>query len=204
MTDERDGQKYQIARINYQWIMTENLRYGQHIVEPNLPSDNGTAEYFLWGNSQEYLHYGGLYTYDEINHYSRGKDQTGICPPGWHIPDSKEWAEVLSIFPKNNADMSYYLGPGSPSGFNLQFLGMTAYSILDEPTFTWYPFQSVAYWCSNEAAPYLEDPDLFSRMVRFTASQWANEMVVYKFDDYWDERILANYCFYLRCFKDHD
>lgn len=202
LTDIRDGQKYQIARINYKWIMTDNLRYGQAIEAPKPSMDNDTIEFYYYRNMQDYELYGSLYTFDEINYYSLGKDTKGICPPGWHVPNREEWSEVLKIFP-HNADMNYYLGPDSPSGFNLRFNGFMYYTDPPDAKISWYPQSTVSYWCNDTPTPYLEDPDLFIYSIRFFQSKWEEKMLRYRFDDYWDERTLLRFACYLRCFKDN-
>ena len=101
MTDERDGQIYKIVTIGKQTWMAENLNY---------ESTNS----FCYKDSVEYCtNYGRLYTWaaamDSVGTWStNGKGcgygttcsptypVRGICPEGWHLPDTTEWHTLFT------------------------------------------------------------------------------------------------------------
>ncbi|MCD6347983.1 MAG: hypothetical protein J7L96_11240, partial [Bacteroidales bacterium] len=204
LTDPRDGQKYSIARINYQWVMTDNLRFGNRLDLNTLPQNNQMAEYYTYNNDPELTSYGGLYNWDEAMNYIKKAGSQGVCPPGWHVPTQSEWKNVLEIFPHRNADMFYYWGQESPTGFNLKLSGFMFYSIPPDSLLSWYPLNTVAWWTSDEPADYLEDHDDFIYSLRFFSSSWEMRRHIYEFDDIWDERTLLKFACYLRCFKNTD
>lgn len=204
LTDPRDGEVYAIARIKYQWVMTENLRYGSRLDLSELPGNNGITEYYTYQNNPELRKYGGLYNWDEAMNYTKNRQAPGICPPGWHLPSVQEWSDVLSIFPSQDVDQFYYWGKNSPTGFNLEMDGFLYYTLPPDTLCSWYPQNTVAWWTSDSPAKYLEDPDLFIYSIRFFPSSWEFRRHIYSFYDYWDERSLLKFACYVRCFKDPD
>jgi uncharacterized protein (TIGR02145 family) len=101
MTDERDGQTYKTVTIGTQTWMAENL---------NLETDYS----YCYNDSAEYCgKYGRLYTWaaamDSVGEWSAngkgcGAGKTcsptypvrGICPQGWHLPESTEWETLFA------------------------------------------------------------------------------------------------------------
>ena len=99
LVDARDGQTYKTVKIGDQWWMAKNLNY-------KVDSS------FCYKDSVEYCEkYGRLYTWavamDSVGTWSSngkgcGFGKTclpkypvrGICPEGWHLPDTTEW-EIL-------------------------------------------------------------------------------------------------------------
>lgn len=102
--DDRDGQTYRIVEIGSQTWMAENLNYAYM---PDTLS-------FCYNNSADSCaKYGRLYIWsaalDSAARFSaNGKDcgcgktcsptypVRGICPVGWHLPDTTEW-ELLKV-----------------------------------------------------------------------------------------------------------
>ena len=87
-TDDRDGKTYKTVQIGGQVWFAENLNY-----------DDGHGLCPL-KNAENCEKYGRLYNFyekDESNLYS-------VCPDGWHIPDSLDWAELVSYVSANNDD----------------------------------------------------------------------------------------------------
>ena len=102
MTDDRDGQSYLTVNIGSQTWMAENLNYEYKV---------GVSTYGNWcddrndttGNCAKY---GRVYTWGAAmdsattgcggsGNYSNCAADTGrvrgVCPNGWHLPDSTEW-----------------------------------------------------------------------------------------------------------------
>ncbi len=94
-TDVRDGQTYRTVKIGKQIWMAENLNYYYDI---------GTARSMC---ANDRCNYGRLYTwsaamdsaafFDDCDgcNTSKGRDVIrGVCPAGWHLPDSTEWVAL--------------------------------------------------------------------------------------------------------------
>ena len=118
MVDERDGQAYKTVVIGTQTWMAENLNYAYTDVpyEYEKVKEVFTSDSTSWcyNDSAEYCaKYGRLYTWaaamDSVGEWSaNGKDcgygkscsptypVRGICPKGWHLPDSTEWRTLAT------------------------------------------------------------------------------------------------------------
>lgn len=110
MTDSRDGQIYKTVKIGDQIWMAENLNYADSIKTPSL-----IGKSWCYANKAENCAVTGrLYTWtaaidsvklatDADNPQDCGLDKSctlpdtvqGICPPGWHLPENKEWDSLL-------------------------------------------------------------------------------------------------------------
>jgi uncharacterized protein (TIGR02145 family) len=111
MTDSRDGQIYKTVKIGDQIWMAENLNYADSVKTPSLMGKN-----WCYANKAENCAVTGrLYTWtaaidsvklatDADNPQDCGLDKSctlpdtvqGICPPGWHLPEKKEWDTLLT------------------------------------------------------------------------------------------------------------
>ena len=111
ITDSRDGQIYKTVKIGNQVWMAENLNYADSIKTPSLVGKN-----WCYANKAENCAVTGrLYTWtaaidsvklatdaDNPQDCGLGKSCTlpdtvqGICPPGWHLPEKKEWETLLT------------------------------------------------------------------------------------------------------------
>ena len=102
MTDSRDGQSYLTVVIGSQTWMAENLNYEYKV--DGLVYGNG-----CYHDSAQYCErYGRLYTWgaaidSAMTGCGRGKDcaadtgrTQGVCPNGWHLPDSTEWETLFA------------------------------------------------------------------------------------------------------------
>ena len=102
LTDDRDGQIYKTVKIGDQWWMAENLNYeteGSFCM--NYP-DSGSVKYgslYPWGDAMDSA---GTWSANGKGCGRFGKDCSpiypvrGICPNGWHLPDTTEWATLLA------------------------------------------------------------------------------------------------------------
>jgi len=94
--------------------MKENLNVGSKIVSTATPNqtNNGVIEKYCYNDlDANCTDFGGLYQWAEMVKYFRGSTNDnsmtpalgtsnlqGICPPGWHIPSSTEWATMIKIY----------------------------------------------------------------------------------------------------------
>ena len=114
LKDSRDGHEYRIVKIGDQVWMAENLNfeykvkptdgdsvvYGNNCYLNNCDSDSSMlfGRYYSWAAAMDSA---GIYS-------ANGKDcgeglsclpaypVQGICPEGWHLPDSTEWEQLYS------------------------------------------------------------------------------------------------------------
>ncbi|MEI7897238.1 MAG: PKD-like domain-containing protein [bacterium] len=98
LTDYRDGHIYSTFLLpNGKCWMKENLDFGFRISELFPQTDNCTPEYYLNPNSPIAIPT-SVYQWDELMRYEPVAGSQGLCPPGWHVPSSAEWDELLGFF----------------------------------------------------------------------------------------------------------
>lgn len=106
--DHRDNRIYRWAKIGSQTWMAENLKFCGKFVsssynQGNASSYSDTIECYRYDASY-YNNYGALYQWHTAMRFPQSYDGTtvvsasqiqkphrGICPEGWHVPDSTEW-----------------------------------------------------------------------------------------------------------------
>ena len=111
LTDSRDGKKYKTVKIGSQTWMAENLNFADSIASPSLKGKS-----WCYGNKVENCAVTGrLYTWaaaidsaklandaDNPQDCGYGKNcklpasVQGICPKGWHLPNTLEWNTLIS------------------------------------------------------------------------------------------------------------
>lgn len=112
LVDDRDGQIYKTVKIGDQNWMAENLNFADSSMTPSLKDKS-----WCYDNKVENCDkYGRLYTWSaSIDSVALAKDVDnprtcgfgaecafptvvqGICPKGWHLPDSAEWRTLLTV-----------------------------------------------------------------------------------------------------------
>ena len=96
VTDTRDGKTYKAVKIGDQIWFAENLSYNDgHGLCPLKDAENCKK-------------YGRLYNFYKIDE----SDFQSVCPDGWRIPDSLDWAKLISYVSENNG--------GEPVGVSLK------------------------------------------------------------------------------------
>lgn len=103
LTDYRDGKIYKTVLIGDQCWMAENINIGEQLDGDSQQTNNEEIEKHCYNDDENYCNtYGGYYQWDEIMQYMTTPGAQGICPEGWHIPQSSEW-NILESFLGNNA-----------------------------------------------------------------------------------------------------
>ncbi len=101
--DSRDGKTYKTVKIGDQVWFAENLNY-----------DDGKGLCPL-KNAKNCEKYGRLYNFEEPgvdDSPNSGSNVASLCPEGWHIPDTLDWAKLISYVSANN--------DGEPVGVSLK------------------------------------------------------------------------------------
>lgn len=110
LLDERDGQEYKTVKIGDQWWMAENLNYDDSTVTPSLSArswcrdevDKGcevAGRLYTWAAAMDSVKTGCGYG---VN-CSPTLPVQGICPRGWHLPDSTEWETLFIVVGNRNS-----------------------------------------------------------------------------------------------------
>jgi len=103
-TFEYGGQVYHTVIIGSQCWMKENLNLGKWLDQSQNQTQvkNETVEKYCYGN--DFVNcdlWGGLYMWSEMMHYETTAGAQGICPAGWHVPDSKDWKQLIRFLGGN-------------------------------------------------------------------------------------------------------
>ena len=101
--DPRDGKKYKFIKIGNQIWMTENLNY-----------ETSTGS-FCYDNS-----FSNCGTYGRLYDWENAKK---VAPPGWHLPNKKEWETLLNHIGGMDEAAYNKLLTDSDSGFNARLGG---------------------------------------------------------------------------------
>lgn len=110
-TDGRDGQTYKTVKIGDQVWMAENLNYAYLGGTEDLTDsssfcyDNDPAKCEIYGRLYIWsaaVDSAGWISGNTANNCGLGKDcsvpqkHRGVCPEGWHLPDSTEWRALVN------------------------------------------------------------------------------------------------------------
>ncbi len=108
LVDERDGQAYKIITIGTQTWMAENLNYDYNVGTARSYCYNNVADscdkygrLYLWSAAMDsaavFSSIGKDCGYGNDKCKSGGKVVRGVCPNGWHLPDTSEWRTLSNI-----------------------------------------------------------------------------------------------------------
>ena len=104
LVDNRDGRTYKTVKIGDQWWMAENLNFVTEESWCNDESDSSCVKLGRLYTRGAAMDSAGVYslnskgcgqTYEEID-CSPIYPVRGICPEGWHLPDTTEWNILIS------------------------------------------------------------------------------------------------------------
>ncbi|SOE75708.1 major paralogous domain-containing protein [Fibrobacter sp. UWT3] len=148
--DERDGQTYKTVFMGTQEWMAENLNYSDSVASPNLQGGS-------WCYNNDDLNcdkYGRLYSWSaamDIPKKSCSADtisckayhnHRGICPNGWHLPDTTSSSELINYIKKYSpTEYGYDVLATSETkgsnafGYSILYTGFF-YNSGDNPSFT--------------------------------------------------------------------
>src|SRR5665647_231898 len=99
------GKTYNTVQIGNQCWLKENLDVGTMIDSLANPGNNGIIEKYCYGNNPaNCTTYGGLYQWNEAMQYVTTAGAKGICPTGWHIPDTSEF-QILGTTVNNGNEL---------------------------------------------------------------------------------------------------
>jgi uncharacterized protein (TIGR02145 family) len=91
LTDSRDGEVYSTVKIGNQIWMAENLRYytSRSYLNPDNP-DPIYGRLYDWATVMDVdsRYNTTVWSGSDIKH-------RGICPIGWHVPNDREWTELI-------------------------------------------------------------------------------------------------------------
>ena len=163
LVDSRDGQSYKIVKIADQVWMAANLNYKAdsswcYKNEPDSCVVHGRL--YQWAAA---MNLGNTYLVSSAKGKVSSRHQ-GICPKGWHIPDSTEWEDLLKYVDLNNGDeptgaslqLSKYDG-SNKFGFNGDLAGIrSAYQDFNTDNYGkyYYANSEARYWSSSETKDY--------------------------------------------------
>ena len=117
-TDKRDGNVYRVYQIGTQVWMAENLRYADSVASPALVGHHWEWDTYL----HEYLYSFGAVMGDvdcETTLCSVTYPHRGICPEGWHVPESSEWHTLVET--ARSLDESLFDNRGFDAGWNFEY-----------------------------------------------------------------------------------
>lgn len=105
LVDKRDGNTYKTVIIGTAVWMAEDLRYVQE--------ECGECQYVTWKNEVKYSWLSAMNFPEGCEKESPcdvgDEYYQGICPEGWHLPNKKEWEQLISYVDSINGDEPVYL-----------------------------------------------------------------------------------------------
>jgi uncharacterized protein (TIGR02145 family) len=153
-TVDYGGKTYNTVQIGSQCWLKENLDVGTMIDSMANASNNGIIEKYCYRNNPANCTiYGGLYQWNEAMQYDTKQGAQGICPTGWHIPDTSDFITLGNTVNWNdNTLKAIGQGIGNGAGTNTSgFSGLLAGYRSDDGGF--FDLGSYAtFWSSTESS----------------------------------------------------
>ena len=167
--DSRDGHVYKMVTIGTQTWMAENLNFvtenSRCFKGTNGFEDCSKARYYTWSDAMDsvgqFSNNGkgwGYSGYDFIEKPSPDYPVRGICPQGWHLPDTSEWNTLISYVGNPSYGLvalgnSIFEGETNSSGFSAKGVGYWHFSDCSQCYYDGY----ILYWSST--------PEVHDRML---------------------------------------
>jgi len=96
LTDIRDNKVYPTVQIGSQCWMAKNLDFGSQVSDLIPQTDNCIPEKYAYPSFL--IPRPSFYQWDELMKYEDTEGSQGFCPPGWHVPTSTDWNNLLSFY----------------------------------------------------------------------------------------------------------
>jgi uncharacterized protein (TIGR02145 family) len=120
------GKIYNTVTIGTQIWLQENLDVGTMINGISDQTNNAALEKYCYNDDPaNCTTYGGLYQWGEAMQYVTTEGAKGICPTGWHIPDTTEF-RALSITVLGDGNLLKAVGQGESNGAGTNISGFSA------------------------------------------------------------------------------
>jgi uncharacterized protein (TIGR02145 family) len=121
------GKIYHTVKIGSQCWLKENLNIGVMIDSAKNQANNGVIEKYCYRNDPANCSkLGGLYQWNEALQYASGTSKVkGICPTGWHLPDTTEFNKLTLAVNKNSKALKA-VGQGDGAGIGTNYSGFSA------------------------------------------------------------------------------
>lgn len=129
LTDERDGQVYEIQRIGYQTWFAENLNYytgngSWYYNDDSLTYADTLGRLFDWATAMNIDP-----SYNSVL-FSASYPHQGVCPDGWHIPTDNDWKVLEKTLGMLPGDIELTGWRGTDQGLQLQVEGISGFQAL--------------------------------------------------------------------------
>ena len=187
--DERDGRIYRTVTIGSQTWMAENLKFEYKI--DGVTYGNSCAPESCETFGRHYTWAAAMDSAGVFSNYSEncGYDVTcspiypvsGICPDGWHVPDSTEWVEFYKIlnedphamqtedFIRSQKAIKAGLVATNASGFSALFETVSLRSSTLDGAFFWSSTEIVKrnayFWHLTESDARLDDYKFYEKNI---------------------------------------
>ncbi len=159
IVDSRDGRQYGTVGIGTQTWLAENLDYSDSVATPALRGATWCAN----NDTTKCAKYGRLYTWgvamdSATTGCGDGKSCSasrprGICPEGWHLPDSTEWSVLIDAVGGKD-DAARWLKSGQGTNWDYWGNDFLGFAMLPGSWRTasgsFRSFQYAAAWSSSE------------------------------------------------------
>ena len=149
-TVDYSGKTYNTVQIGDQCWLKENLDVGTMINGSDTSKNNSIIEKYCYNNdTANCTTYGALYQWDEAMQYVTTSRAQGICPTGWHIPDTTELV-TLSTIVRGTGNGNALSAIGQGAGTNTTGFSALWAGIRDHSSFLFaYLNAFVYYWSST-------------------------------------------------------
>ena len=140
MIDTRDNKTYMTVTIGEQTWMAENLNYADSVATPSLKGRSWcfkdvaancevTGRLYTWAAAMDSVKTG---CGDDMKCSLKSPVQ-GICPDGWHLPDSTDWRVLFKVLGPDSVSFS-----ALPGGYRHFYEGF-----LEDGRYAYF-------WCSTD------------------------------------------------------
>lgn len=156
--------------------MLRNLNWGTTQASVQPQTDNCTVERYCAPADATCLNYGSLYQWDELMQYGNTPGwPKGVCPPGWHVPSSLEWQDLIDANQGNAQAGSTLINLSLAQGFHAMVDGVFYLNNVWAYTAT-ESLRGTIFWTSTLAGskPVSRGMNIFNPSVSLYESSKAN------------------------------